>query len=131
MISGHTAFHGNTFSKEPTSPQSVPPSPCPPALSSPPTLHRSCQPILTPFHPGSFIFFILFYVFALQKGYVDTINLNIKKSGNDTILRLFNVADIHGALGDNGQSYKTLHYMLADVFPNATMHIAYGCGVGN
>lgn len=65
------------------------------------------------------------------KGYVDTINLNIKKSGNDTILRLFNVADIHGALGDNGQSYKTLHYMLADVFPNATMHIAYGCGVGN
>ena len=63
---------------------------------------------------------------------MDTVNLNIiNKSGTDTILRLFNVADIHGALGDNGQSYKTLHFMLADVFPNVTMRVVHGCGEDN
>ncbi len=52
-------------------------------------------------------------------GYIDVINFNIrpakekKDKGKASELRAFSVANIHGALGDNGQTYKTLEYLLA------------------
>lgn len=47
-----------------------------------------------------------------------------------TIIRLNNIPLIHGALGDNGQSYKSLHFMMNDIYPGSQLSIVHGCGVG-
>eukprot|EP00037_Helgoeca_nana_P030940 m.389361 g.389361 ORF g.389361 m.389361 type:complete len:203 (-) comp28293_c1_seq5:2039-2647(-) len=64
------------------------------------------------------------------KGYVDTININIQK-GEDggSKLRIANLANIHGALGDNGQSYKTIHYILTAIYPTVMdgFKVVFGC----
>jgi hypothetical protein len=60
-------------------------------------------------------------------GYVDTLNFNVKATDDGGhLLRLFSVSDIHGALGDHGQNYKTLAYLL-DGRPLTVVH---GCGKG-
>ncbi|KAK3232714.1 hypothetical protein CYMTET_56955 [Cymbomonas tetramitiformis] len=60
-------------------------------------------------------------------GYTDTLNFNVFDSGNGlTGIRAFSVSNIHGALGDNGQNYKTLAYMLRGMF--GELQIVYGCG---
>jgi hypothetical protein len=38
-------------------------------------------------------------------------------------LRIANLANIHGALGDNGQSYKTIHYMLTVSAPSRSARV--------
>merc|ERR1712039_717538 len=50
-------------------------------------------------------------------GYVDTIDYNIadNKDGTSTI-RAFSIAQIGGALGDNGQTYKNVVYALKVAF---------------
>jgi len=59
-------------------------------------------------------------------GYVDTLNFNIAKvdaSGSAT-LRIFSISNIHGALGDNGQNFKNIAYLIE----GRSTEIVYGCG---
>jgi len=70
------------------------------------------------------------------RGFVDKIDLNVKKDDNCergtscSILRAFSRSGIHGALGDNGQNYKTLAFMRHHLAPEkaATTKVLYGCG---
>ena len=59
-------------------------------------------------------------------GYVDTLNFNLKDASGITTLRMFSVSNIHSALGDAGQNYKSLAYMLE----GRGLSIVYGCGKG-
>jgi hypothetical protein len=62
-------------------------------------------------------------------GYVDTIDINIKNAtGGGSIITVFNIANIHGALGDNGQSYKTVKFMADALAPGVAVKIVHGCG---
>merc|ERR1740117_1392708 len=65
-------------------------------------------------------------------GYVDTIDFNIKKdtAGTGSILRASTVSGIHGALGDNGQTYKTIAFIKSYLAPEkeAILTIVHGCG---
>lgn len=59
--------------------------------------------------------------------YTDTLNFNVFESGHGlTGIRAFSISNVHGALGDNGQNYKTLAYMLRGMF--GELQIVYGCG---
>lgn len=67
-----------------------------------------------------------------QGGYVDTLDFNIRET-NDKVLgayvTAFTIANIHGALGDNGQMYKQLAFMLKDGdFKTKGMTKFVGCG---
>eukprot|EP00658_Telonema_sp_P-2_P003791 TRINITY_DN1141_c0_g2_i1.p1 TRINITY_DN1141_c0_g2~~TRINITY_DN1141_c0_g2_i1.p1 ORF type:complete len:206 (+),score=53.14 TRINITY_DN1141_c0_g2_i1:114-731(+) len=66
-------------------------------------------------------------------GYLDTIDFNIRKdSGTGSIIRIFTISDIHGALGDNGQGYKNVAYMMGQVqILKGTAQIFHGCGKTN
>eukprot|EP00912_Choanoflagellata_sp_UC4_P001083 UC4_evm2s669 len=60
-------------------------------------------------------------------GYVDTLNFNIAQTSSDIVtLRLFSISNIHGALGDSGQNYKSLAYLLE----GREVKIVHGCGKG-
>ena len=63
-------------------------------------------------------------------GYVDPLDFNIKNGSNSEscILRLFSISGIHGALGDAGQNFKSLAFLLNEVFPGSSETIYYGCG---
>mmetsp|Transcript_78559 Transcript_78559/g.139374 ORF Transcript_78559/g.139374 Transcript_78559/m.139374 type:complete len:217 (-) Transcript_78559:211-861(-) len=63
--------------------------------------------------------------------YNDTLNFNIR-SGEHTpsILRAFSISDLHGALGDSGQNFKNLAYLMKSL--NISMQdvqLLYGCGL--
>lgn len=65
------------------------------------------------------------------KHYADTLNFNIKTGAEETssVLRLFSISNIHGALGDRGQNYKTLVYLLdAAGLGRENLSIVCGCG---
>uniref|UniRef100_A0A7S1WXY9 Uncharacterized protein n=1 Tax=Alexandrium catenella TaxID=2925 RepID=A0A7S1WXY9_ALECA len=64
------------------------------------------------------------------RGYVDTLDFNIRSDSPDScVLRAFSISDIHGALGDAGQNYKTLAYMLKALGVDpAGAALLYGCG---
>jgi len=62
--------------------------------------------------------------------YVDTLNFNIRaSSGSSSVLRAFSISNIHGALGDAGQNYMNLAFVLralgADPSSATELH---GCG---
>merc|ERR1711934_103208 len=65
-------------------------------------------------------------------GYVDQIDFNVQPRGaTGSLLRISSVSGIHGALGDNGQTYKTLAVMLGDAKkkdPKFKSSIVHGCG---
>ena len=65
-------------------------------------------------------------------GYVDTIDFNVKnkQAGPMTTVRLFSISNIHGALGDNGQSFKNIKYLIDHTLPDASpnLKIVHGCG---
>ena len=74
-------------------------------------------------------------------GYRDTMDFafsTLAAGGDDTpatTIRAFNVANIHGALGDHGQSYKSLMFMIralasSNQWPakNGPPAILHGCG---
>ena len=64
---------------------------------------------------------------------MDTIDLNVKKpkAGALTVVRLFSISNIHGALGDNGQTYNNIKYLVDSTLPDKTLSslkIVHGCG---
>lgn len=83
---------------------------------------------LTPFHVG--YNYILQGTHTTTSGYVDTININIKgASGATTQARLFSISNIHGALGDNGQNFKSLAFLLqTSGLEIGPMDVVHGCG---
>lgn len=71
-------------------------------------------------------------------GYVDTINVAITSAhagaSDRCTVRAFSISDIHGALGDAGQNYKTLSVLMRHVGApsDEPLHgaIEHGCGTG-
>lgn len=78
------------------------------------------------------------YTFILQgshtttgRHFVDTLNFNFRPGHGDntTSMILFSMSKIHGALGDAGQNYKTLIYLINGAGMNREdAHIVHGCG---
>jgi len=63
--------------------------------------------------------------------YKDTLNFNIREGNNasSVILRAFSISDLHGSLGDAGQNFKTLSYMLDAIgVERRGVEILHGCG---
>ncbi|CAE7739689.1 unnamed protein product [Symbiodinium sp. CCMP2592] len=58
----------------------------------------------------------------------DILNFAIYESGSGSVLRMFSISRIHGALGDHGQNYKTLHF-LSDKLTSKEPTPVYGCGL--
>lgn len=70
-----------------------------------------------------------------ENGDVFDISISKATAEDGTIastLRMFSLSFIHGALGDNGQNYKTLTYFLQNVFEGTGVNygttIVHGCG---
>jgi len=72
--------------------------------------------------------------------YVDTLdfaiyhdadeNKNQHSNAKTFSLRAFNLAGVHGALGDHGQSYKSIAYLAKDAFGHGVeLHKIFGCGI--
>lgn len=69
-------------------------------------------------------------------GYVDTLNFVVSRheESKQVVIRAFSISNIHGALGDGGQNFKTLKY-LSDSLGKQTdgdicedIQIVHGCG---
>ena len=72
---------------------------------------------------------------ATKGGYVDTLNFWLKPvDGTRATLGMHSQSGIHGALGDRGQNYKTLAYLLKK-FPTTSGYsaptVVYGCAMPN
>ena len=62
-------------------------------------------------------------------GYVDTINQYVYTTADgQSGVRSFSISNIHGALGDDGQSYKNLAYLNKQMPTPCTLKILHGCG---
>merc|ERR1711907_811105 len=67
-------------------------------------------------------------------GYVDTLDFAINQdSSGQTSVRAFSVSNIHGALGDGGQNYKTLKFFSQEIERTQgvsckSLDVVYGCG---
>jgi len=72
-------------------------------------------------------------------GYVDTLDFAVYADGPSTRnegtatsrVRAFSVSDVHGALGDGGQNYKTLAYLFDSIstsFVCDELSVVHGCG---
>ena len=63
-------------------------------------------------------------------GYVDTLDFNVRQNdaGDSSTLRIFSVSNIHGALGDNGQNYKTIATIQESFMGTSSPQILHGCG---
>ena len=58
--------------------------------------------------------------------------LTDKTQDEEFTIRAFNIANIHGALGDHGQSYKSLDYLVDGAFGgSAKLTRVYGCGLSS
>mmetsp|Transcript_1500 Transcript_1500/g.4390 ORF Transcript_1500/g.4390 Transcript_1500/m.4390 type:complete len:192 (+) Transcript_1500:50-625(+) len=64
------------------------------------------------------------------KHYVDTLNFNVRPGdGASSVVRMFSISNIHGALGDSGQNFKSLAYLMDAIgFDKAAATPAWGCG---
>ena len=67
-------------------------------------------------------------------GYVDTLNFAINEDDQGSLsVRAFSISNIHGALGDGGQNYKTLAFFSEEIAKTQgvtcqSLNIVYGCG---
>lgn len=62
-------------------------------------------------------------------GYVDKINFNIKETlQKGSTVTMFSSSGIHGALGDNGQNYKSLAFLSKDLGWSPKFFVIQGCG---
>lgn len=80
--------------------------------------------------PGNFKYIFQGY-HKTAGGYVDTLNFWIKPiDGFRCTLGATSISNIHGALGDSGQNYKTLTYLLKH-FPTTSGYeapkVVHGC----
>lgn len=93
--------------------------------------------------PGLNFRYIFQGTHATTGGFVDTIDFNIEDRPEVSVyarsqgaagifLRVFSRSGIHGALGDNGQNYKNVQYLLKAADPDHTIFgagvVKYGCG---
>jgi len=66
-----------------------------------------------------------------KNGYVDVLNFAIREDEDDSgsIVRMFSSSGVHGALGDNGQNYKSLVALVEGVgYDKSKIIPIYGCG---
>merc|ERR1712080_436311 len=63
-------------------------------------------------------------------GYIDSVWINIKVVDNNLITRFGSISEIHGALGDNGQTFKNIAVLFESNFvqPPMSFSIIHGCG---
>ncbi|CAE7667954.1 unnamed protein product [Symbiodinium sp. CCMP2456] len=61
----------------------------------------------------------------------DILDFAIYESGSGSVLRMFSLSRIHGALGDAGQNYKTLSFMAEKLDASKKPVPKYGCGLTN
>jgi len=73
-------------------------------------------------------------------GFTDTLNFNLRqdpyppiKTPSSAVLRIFSVSNVHGALGDNGQNFKSIDYLMANsmvrkTFGAGELIVRHGCG---
>ena len=61
---------------------------------------------------------------------MDTLDFNVRQNdaGDSSTLRIFSVSNIHGALGANGQNYKTIATLQESCMGTASPQILDGCG---
>jgi len=59
----------------------------------------------------------------------DILDFAIYESGSGSVLRMFSLSRIHGALGDAGQNYKTLSFMAQKLVASKKPVPKYGCGL--
>ncbi|CAE7666968.1 unnamed protein product [Symbiodinium microadriaticum] len=59
----------------------------------------------------------------------DILDFAIYESGSGSVLRMFSLSRIHGALGDAGQNYKTLSFMAEKLDASKKPVPKYGCGL--
>lgn len=59
----------------------------------------------------------------------DILDFNIIDMGRSSVVRYFSISRIHGALGDDGQNYKTLAYLIQHAPPPFQQNIRFvhGC----
>mmetsp|Transcript_44966 Transcript_44966/g.103982 ORF Transcript_44966/g.103982 Transcript_44966/m.103982 type:complete len:447 (-) Transcript_44966:62-1402(-) len=78
--------------------------------------------------PGGFKYIFQGTHTTSGRHYNDTLNFNIRLDGDSSILRAFSISDLHGALGDAGQNYKTLSYMFEALAVSPSVaQVLYGC----
>lgn len=69
-------------------------------------------------------------------GYFDTLDFAVRTTdgGKTTTVRGFSISNIHGALGDGGQNFKTMAYISRNLMEPHLLPIEpviiYGCGKG-
>ena len=61
--------------------------------------------------------------------HADILNFAIYESGTGSVLRMFSLSRIHGALGDRGQNYKTLAFLAQKLDSNSKLTPVHGCGI--
>eukprot|EP01062_Namystynia_karyoxenos_P021858 TRINITY_DN18339_c0_g1_i3.p1 TRINITY_DN18339_c0_g1~~TRINITY_DN18339_c0_g1_i3.p1 ORF type:complete len:206 (+),score=76.78 TRINITY_DN18339_c0_g1_i3:81-620(+) len=63
-------------------------------------------------------------------GYVDRLDFNFQPTAdNGTVVRVGSRSGIHGALGDNGQNYKSIAWIVNTIVgPQKQVAIVHGCG---
>ena len=59
----------------------------------------------------------------------DILDFAIYESGAGSVLRMFSLSRIHGALGDHGQNYKTLAFLAQKLESNSKPTPVHGCGL--
>jgi len=81
--------------------------------------------------PGGWKFIVQGKHTTSGRHYVDTLNFAIRRTSDGaSIMRAFSISDLHGALGDAGQNYKTLAYLLEAIGADPeTADMLYGCGL--
>eukprot|EP00930_Biecheleria_cincta_P038157 TRINITY_DN26217_c0_g1_i1.p1 TRINITY_DN26217_c0_g1~~TRINITY_DN26217_c0_g1_i1.p1 ORF type:complete len:362 (-),score=67.14 TRINITY_DN26217_c0_g1_i1:229-1314(-) len=59
----------------------------------------------------------------------DILNFAIyEDASGGSVIRMFSLSRIHGALGDHGQNYKSISYMKHHFTPEGKVTVKYGCG---
>mmetsp|Transcript_62863 Transcript_62863/g.142073 ORF Transcript_62863/g.142073 Transcript_62863/m.142073 type:complete len:255 (+) Transcript_62863:71-835(+) len=80
---------------------------------------------------GKWLFMVKGTHTTFKARYVDELNVAIRTApGGGSVLRLFTASGVHGALGDGGQTFKTLAYLSKGVLGDAAVPMPiWGCGL--
>lgn len=58
----------------------------------------------------------------------DILNVAVAQQGAGSLVRLFSISRIHGALGDRGQNYKSVSYLANSLVGSSNLRVLHGCG---